>query len=193
MRRGFKKDARAISEEIREELGLTKLAPLDPWQLADHLAIPVWRLSEYRGEIPATVAVLTGAHEGAFSAMVAFVGHRRVVIHNDSHALTRQRANIAHELAHALLLHEPHVVRIGMPPVFDEAQEEEASWLGSTLLVTEEACLAACRKGLSIEAAAAAMGVSEELMQWRVNATGARKRVERGRKARGAPQSARRI
>lgn len=141
MRRGFKTEAHAISREIRAELQLTMLDPLDPWALAEHLAIPVWRLSEYADVAPEAVALLSNSHQGAFSAMVALVGHRRVVIHNDSHALTRQRADIAHELAHALLMHEPHIVRTGTPPDFDRAQEDEASWLGGTLLVTEEACL----------------------------------------------------
>lgn len=187
MRRGFKTEARDISREIRAELGLTMLDPLDPWILAAHLAIPVWRLSEYRALAPKAAASLAGAQQSAFSAMVAFIGHRRVVIHNDSHALTRQRSDISHELAHALLMHEPHVVRDGQPPHFDPAQEDEAGWLGGTLLVTEESCLAACRSNVALAEAAARMGVSEDLMRWRINATGARKRVTR---ARGVPHSA---
>jgi Zn-dependent peptidase ImmA (M78 family) len=186
MRRGFKTEAHAISREIRAELELTMLDPLDPWVLAEHLAIPVWRLSEYQAAVPKSVALLVGSQQGAFSAMVAFVGHHRVVIHNDSHALTRQRADIAHELAHALLMHEPHIVRAGKEPDFDQAQEDEASWLGGTLLVTEETCLSVCRRNLEISVAASLMGVSDDLMRWRINATGARKRVARARQARAA-------
>lgn len=183
MRRGFKTEARELSRHVRGELGLTPLDALDPWALADHLAIPIWRLSEYE-EIQSAVTLLSGPHQGAYSAMVAFVGHRRVIIHNDAHALTRQRADISHELAHALLLHEPHTVRAGTAPAFDPDQEEEAGWLGGVLLVTEEACLAACRRKLTVSDAAGAMGVSEQLMRWRINATGARKRVARGRAVR---------
>jgi Zn-dependent peptidase ImmA (M78 family) len=186
MRRGFKTEAYAISQEIRAEIGLNSLDPLDPWVLAEHLAIPVWRLTEYQEIAPGAVQLLSDTQQGAFSAMVAFVGHHRVVIHNDTHAITRQRANIAHELAHALLMHEPHVVRAGKSPDFDQGQEEEANWLGGTLLITEEACLYACRKNLSVSDAATEMGVSEELMRWRINATGARKRVARARQARAA-------
>ena len=185
MRRGFKTEARELSRQVRGELCLTPLEPLDPWALAEHLAIPIWRLGEY-DEIQSAVRLLSGPHQGAYSAMVAFVGHRRVIIHNDAHALTRQRADISHELAHALLLHEPHMVRAGVAPTLDPAQEEEASWLGGVLLVTEEACMDACRRKLTVADAAAAMGVSEQLMRWRINATGARKRVTRGRRARAA-------
>jgi Zn-dependent peptidase ImmA (M78 family) len=184
MRRGFKTDARDLAREMRAELELTAFDPLDPWALAEHLAIPVWRLSDYQAAIPEAARLLAGAEQGAFSAMVAFVGHHRVVIHNDAHAITRQRADIAHELAHAILLHEPHVVRDGKAPGFDQAQEDEAGWLGGVLLVTEEACLAACRRNMAIGDAATSMGVSEDLMRWRINATGARKRVARARDAR---------
>jgi len=183
MRRGFKTEAYAIAREIRAELNLNALEPLDPWVLAEHLAIPVWRLSKYK-EILQSVRLLSGPQQGAFSAMIAFVGSHRVVIHNDAHAVTRQRADIAHEIAHALLLHKPHIVRAGKPPDFDQTQEEEASWLGSTLLVTE--CMSACRKNIPVSDAAAKMGASEELMRWRINTTGARTRVARARRARAA-------
>jgi Zn-dependent peptidase ImmA (M78 family) len=186
MRRGFKKEALEISREIRSELGLRMLDPLDPWRLAEHLEIPVWRFSEYLSSSTHAIATLTGVHQSAFSAMVVFHGHQRTVIHNDSHTLPRQRANIAHELAHALLLHQPHAVRAGSEPHFDVEQEDEASWLGGTLLVTEDACLAACRRSLAERDAAAEMGVSEDLMRWRINATGARKRVARARRLRHA-------
>jgi hypothetical protein len=36
------------------------------------------------------------------------------------------RADISHELAHALLLHRPHPLIAGQPPHYDKAQEEEA-------------------------------------------------------------------
>jgi hypothetical protein len=180
MRRGFKTEARALAQEVRGELGLSALDPLDPWVLAGHLAIPVWRLSEYRTVIPAAVELLGGVGDGAFSAMIAFVGQRRVIIHNDAHAATRQRADIAHELAHALLLHEPHPVADGEAPGFDEPQEAEASWLGASLLVTDQACLLLCTKGVATGAAAERMGVSEALMRWRINSIAARKRIARG-------------
>lgn len=189
MRRGFKKDAREIGQEIRGELDLTSVQPLDPWKLAEHVDIPVWALSDLNGSASDCVAILSGPQRSAFSAMIAVVGHRRVILHNDSHALTRQRANIGHELAHALLLHEPHVVQPGEPPHFDDEQEDEAKWLGGVLLVPDEACLNACRDGRSVADAARAMGVSVDLMRWRLNKSGAQVRVERSRRARQRGQS----
>jgi Zn-dependent peptidase ImmA (M78 family) len=182
MRRGFKKEAHELGDEVRQEIGLSAHDPLDPWLLAEHLLIPVWPLTAYQADIPDAIALLAGAEQRAFSAMMAFVGNRRVIIYNDSHTLARQRADIAHELAHALLLHEPHLIVQGEPPMFDVGQEEEASWLGGVLLVPDEACFNSCWRGLSLEDAARGMGVSEDLMRWRLNKTGAQQRVIRARR-----------
>jgi hypothetical protein len=181
VRRGFKTEAREIVAEVRQELGLTPLDPLDPWVLADHLEIPVWSLSSYADSIPWAVEYLSEEETGAVSAVLACHGLRRVVIYNDGHALTRQRADIAHELAHALLLHRPHPPVDGQPPHYDEAQEEEAKWLGGVLLVTDESCLSCCRDGVGVAEAAQRLGVSRQLMQWRLNMSGAHRRVARAR------------
>jgi len=181
VRRGFKTEAREIAAEVRGELGLTPTDPLDPWDLADHLGIPVLALSSYADAIPWAVEYLAEEETGAVSAMLACIGLRRVIIYNDGHAVTRQRADISHELAHALLLHQPHPAIDGRPPHYDEAQEEEAKWLGGVLLVTDESCLSCCRDGLGVAEAALRLGVSRQLMQWRLNMSGAHRRVARTR------------
>ena len=181
MRHGFKKEAQEIAAEVRGELGLTALDPLDPWALAAHLDIPVWALSTYTKTIPHAVEHLSETETGAFSAMIACQGMHRVIIYNDGHALTRQRADIAHELAHALLLHQPHPPLDGQPPHYDKAQEEEAKWLGGVLLVSDDFCLACCHNDIDIPEAAALVGVSTQLMRWRMNMSGAPLRVARAR------------
>jgi Zn-dependent peptidase ImmA (M78 family) len=181
MRRGFKTEARDIAAEVRGELGLTPFDPLDPWALAAHLDIPVLPLSSYVQTIPDAATYLLEADTGAFSAMLACQGLRREIIYNDGHALTRQRADISHELAHALLLHQPHPALNGRPPHYDNEQEEEAKWLGAVLQVTDEYCLSCCRDGLQVPEAAMRMGVSSQLMQWRLNMSGAQRRVARAR------------
>jgi Zn-dependent peptidase ImmA (M78 family) len=181
VRRGFKTEAQQIAAEVRAELALTPFDPLDPWALATHLDIPVWPLSSYSQTIPAAAAYLLEIDTGAFSAMLACQGLRRKIIHNDGHALTRQRADISHELAHALLLHQPHPALDGRPPHYDNAQEEEAKWLGAVLQVTDDYCMSSCRDGLSVAEAALRMGVSAQLMQWRLNMSGAERRIARAR------------
>lgn len=183
MRRGFKAEAARTATEVRREIGLSDVQPLDPWALAAHLAIPVWPLSSFAFSVPSCVEALRGDAHGEFHAMIAFVGRRQVIVHNDANALTRQRADLAHEIAHALLLHRPHRVN-GVAPVYDTEQEEEANFLGGSLLVPDAACLEACMRGLTVEQAAAVMQVSPRMMQWRMNASGACRRVQRSRAAR---------
>lgn len=179
MRRGFKTEARQIGEQVRQELGLNQLQALDPWHLAEHIDVAVLPLTGLAGDAPECVATLTGPEQGAFSALVGFIGRKRIIVHNDAHALTRQRADICHEVAHILLIHDPHPTFPGQPLEYDQDQEDEAAWLGAVLLVPDSACLQACRNGDSMKAAAGRMGVSVALMRWRVNKSGARARTAR--------------
>jgi IrrE N-terminal-like domain len=181
MRRGFKTEARQICEQVRDELGLNQFQALDPWGLADHLDVPLLPLTDLSGEAPGCVATLSGPEQGAFSALVGFVGRKRIIVYNDAHARTRQRADICHEIAHVLLIHNPHPTRPGEPLDYDQDQEDEAGWLGAVLLVPDAACLHACRNGDLVQTAARRMGVSVALMQWRINTSGARARVARER------------
>ena len=186
LRRGFMAEAGRLAAEVRCELALEPVSPLDPWQLADHLGVRILPLSSYQDHAPDACRVLLGPEQSAFSALVAGVGRRRVIVHNDSHALTRQRANISHEIAHILLFHEGKTRDGHWHRTYDADQEDEAKWLGGVLLVTDEACLAACRAGLSVSIAAANLGVSEDLMRWRRNKSGAVRRVQRERARRAA-------
>ncbi len=52
LRRGFKKEANEIANEVRTELLLRPIDPLNPWRLADHLEIPVEPLSSYQDTAP---------------------------------------------------------------------------------------------------------------------------------------------
>jgi hypothetical protein len=175
--RGFKSEANRISVQMRIELGLEPHSPLCPWRLAEHLsipAIPLRKIAEENPTIEGEVNYLLNVDSGVFSAITIFDGSYRLIIHNDGHAPTRQRANLAHELAHALLNHSPH------PPfckhgrrVFNRQLEDEASWLGPTLLVSNEAAQWALRFGMTEETAGLHFGVSRVLMRFRLNKSGA--------------------
>ncbi len=180
LRRGFKSEATALSGEVRSELGLSPVDRLDVWELARLLEIPVITLSSLAEDAPDGVACLTGAEEGAFSAATVFLGQRRLIVHNDSHALGRQRANVAHEMAHGLLLHSPYraLDNLGCRH-WDQDVEDEADWLAGVLLVAPESALRVAREDVPLIQAAATYGVSTAMMQWRLNATGALIRVKR--------------
>lgn len=110
LRRGFKTEADEYSREFRKELSLAAHAPLCPWQLANHLEIPVVQLSDLAADSPTSIRYLLSRGKDYFSAVTVFLGPRRVVLHNDGNAKSRQASDIAHELAHAILMHPP------MPP-----------------------------------------------------------------------------
>jgi Zn-dependent peptidase ImmA (M78 family) len=153
--------------------------------LAAHLAIPLLPLSELADEIPQAVRYFRGHGTGEFSAATIFSGTERLILYNDAHAPVRQASDLSHELSHALLFHEPKPAldALGCRDWNPDA-EDEADFLAGVLLVPEEVTIAAVRRGLSVGGAAELYGVSEALMRWRINVTGAHKRVLRTRKAR---------
>ena len=180
MRRGFKTEAKWIAKQIRCELGIGMTDPLDPWGLAGLLDIPVFRLSELRNAAERAYKYFSEVEREVFSAVTVFYGNRRVIVHNDTHSPGRQASNVCHELAHGLLLHMP-------TPTFDDQGcrywskeiEDEANWLSGVLLVPDEAAIAIVKNGIDLDKAAAYYGVSVQMMQFRINVSGARRRVKR--------------
>ena len=180
MKRGFKTEAKWIARQVRSELKICATDPLDPWMLADRLAIPLIRLSDIQDSAPGAFRYFTDAGRSVFSAVTVFRGNRRLIVHNDSHSSARQASNVCHELAHGLLLHQP-------TPALDaqgcrhwnKEIEEEADWLSGVLLVPDEAAIAVVKNGISLDQAAPYYGVSVKMMNFRINVSGARKRVRR--------------
>lgn len=180
-RYGFKTEANTLAEDIRSELGLRAMDAIDPHQLAAHLGIPVWEVSSFTADNPAIACLLDG-EQAAFSAATIFAGRRRTIVHNDSHAPGRQHSNLAHELAHSLLQHAP-------TPALDDKGcrdwnqdiEDEAEWLAGILLIPEDATLSIVRLGWTKEQAADHFEVSPQMVQRRLNATGAVRRVNRAK------------
>lgn len=182
LRRGFKTEANQLSKDIRRELELAPEAPLNPWELADYLGIPIWTLSEMRRLAPDAVNYFTVRNTSEFSATTVFDGNARTIVHNDAHSKGRQSNNIAHEIAHGLLLHPPQ-------PALDARGcrnwnndfEEEAKFLSAALLVSEDAALYIVRNNISVDDAAIQYGASRPVINWRLRITGAFTRVARTR------------
>lgn len=180
LRRGFKSEAHGHARRLREELGLGVAAPLSPWKLAEHLAIPVIPVSRFRPELPDQVEHITVTDSGAFSAATICRRYRRLIVINDAHHPNRQASSLAHEVAHIILWHTP-AQAFGKDGVreWNPTQEREAEWLGAALLISDEAALDTVAKRMSLSAAAAFYGVSEDMVVFRVRVTGARIRVAR--------------
>ena len=193
LRRGFKAEAEALAHEIRVELELGPLDRLVPSELARHLDIPVIPLSNLSTTLPNARHFLS-VERNAFSALTVFDGHRRMIVHNDSHSPARQNSNLAHELAHALLRHEPVPALdcITGCRYWNDTNEHEAAWLSGELLVTSDMALAVARGRLTEHQARQRFGVSDAMLKWRINKVGANKRAEReraGRRANSPPST----
>lgn len=185
LRHGFKSEARALATELRSELGLDQFGRLDPRVLAEHLAVPIMRLSDLTATCTEAQHFVT-VEPKVFSAVTVFSGHKRIILHNDAHSPLRQNSNIAHELAHCTLHHAP-------APALDPVtgcrdwrgdHEDEANWLTGELLVTPEMALATARGRFSLYEASERFGASLSMIRYRINVTGARLRASRER-ARG--------
>jgi Zn-dependent peptidase ImmA (M78 family) len=147
------------------------------------LDIPVIELSDFARTSVGAKYLLTVEPE-AFSAVTVFRGSERTIVHNNAHADGRINSNIGHEVAHGLLLHPP-------TPALDDRGcrlwnqdvENEAEFLSGALLVPEDAALAIARGRFTVQQAAEHFRVSTQMIEYRLNMTGARTRIARARKA----------
>jgi Zn-dependent peptidase ImmA (M78 family) len=181
LRRGFKAEANRISLRLRTSLGLTRHSPINLTALGDKLGIRVVPLSNFKDECPDAVQHLNRKDRSAFSAAtVPLPDGRHVILFNDSHSKARCQSNIAHEIAHIVLGHEFTLpIDNTGTRVFDRDVEDEANWLGPAILISNEAALHILRSALSTEAACAQYGVSAAVLRMRINASGARIRLQR--------------
>lgn len=187
MKRGFKTQSNELAGKIRKNLGLSAYTPFDPFAYARMLDVSceaVTSLSQCSQSTQSYVASNEGQPQ--FSAVTVYFESQALIVYNDNNTTERQRSDIAHELAHIILKHEPRpVISIGGCRTWDQGQteqEEEASWLSGALLVPENGALMVTRKELTLEEAAAVFEVSVELIRYRINVTGARARVKRMRR-----------
>lgn len=180
LRRGFKKEANEIALEVRRDLSLRAHDPLDVLAVARSLEIPVVSLKSLAATVPGDVHHFHVVEPNAFSALTVFHEPARLIVYNDRHSQARRASDIAHELSHALLLHVPHrALDENGCRVWAAECEEEAEWLGGTLLIPDEAAVLIVREKLTLSDAASRYGVSRDMVTFRLNVSGARVRVAR--------------
>jgi Zn-dependent peptidase ImmA (M78 family) len=182
LKRGFKAEAERIAVELRSELHLAPTDRIDVFSLAAHLAIPVYSLSELTRytDKPGLDRYFKHVDTDSFSALTIFSGTMRIVIHNESHAATRQAANLAHELSHCILCHRPQVLFSSEGcRDWDEELEAEADYLGGAILLPREAALVFAKRGWDIARIASHCGISISLARKRTNETGVYHHLER--------------
>ncbi len=183
MQWGFKTYIKNVAKDLRTDLGLSQFCSLDPLLACEFLGIPLLRLSGLRDQ-PDIVAHFSGPAQAEFSAITGFDGPRRFFLVNDSHHPHRQRSSLAHELGHALLQHPPAPLVSGDGVrAFDGEIEEQAAFFSGVLLVPDEACRMILKQEMSLPAASLRFGVSESMVDYRLNASGART-IQRRRRSR---------
>ena len=180
---GFKAKANRIAVGLRLQLGLAAQEPIDVHALAAHLGITIVPLSVFKQWCSEQVTQLTKGDAGEFSAaLISFGNGRRMVIVNDAHSPARQNSDIAHEIGHALLIHPLEVISSMMGcRDFDPALEGEANHLASYLLVPDQAARRIVDSEMGAALAQETYGVSRQMLDWRLNMSGARRQTQRRR------------
>ena len=180
---GFKASADRIAIGLRRQLGVESQAPINVHALAAYLGISVVPLSVFKEWCAEQVTQLTKRNGGEFSAsLISFGDGRRMIMVNDDHSPARQNSDIAHEISHTLLAHPLEVLSsmVGCRD-FDPDLEDEANHLASYLLIPNQAAWSIVESGMDVEIAQATYGVSRQMLDWRLNMSGARRQENRRR------------
>lgn len=180
LRHGFKAAAKRHSLELRRVHGYDETDAVDGYELANELGIEIVRLSEL--SMSTHTRHLTEVAPEVMSAATVRRQDKIAIWINDHHGHPRQMANLAHEIGHVELDHQhAPVLNDSGCREHDADVEAEADFFGSVLLVTDRMALDVVGIGEPIDEAAQRCGVSRQLMQWRVNDSGAAKRIQRVR------------
>jgi Zn-dependent peptidase ImmA (M78 family) len=176
VRRGFKTQAERNSAAAREALDITLLAALDPWAYAAYLKVRILDLHKL-GLSQGVVRQLVQVDPDSWSAMTIQEAQAFGIVLNPAHAITRQRSDLMHELAHIELRHVPARVQVSGTGLvllsdYSEDQEQEADWHAAALLLPREGLVRLRAQRKSTDEIATHYGVSRSLTEWRLRMTG---------------------
>ena len=173
---GFKAHAERLSEKYRAELRISKFDPLDAFNLAAHLQIPIKTVDEFSESI-SDEQLLTLRDTSKFSAMWMPDGNgEKIILHNGYHSSKRQQSNLMHEIAHIILNHQisEEIARLcflyGLP-YYNIEQEQEAKFLGGALQITRPGLLWAVKRK-NEEEISDYYNASLDMVRYRLNITG---------------------
>jgi Zn-dependent peptidase ImmA (M78 family) len=175
--RGFKAWAERTSTSLRKELGLDPSDALDPKDLAKCLGVRLCTPRDIPGVPKRVLSQLLEKDPWGWSAVSQVSEGRPLVIYNPRHSAGRRASDIMHELAHIILDHDPGKLIMSQDGTmvmrsYDRKQEEEANWLGWSILLPREALVNAARLRLSDSEIAEKYSVSEDLVKFRLRVTG---------------------
>lgn len=176
-KRGFKSWCEKMAAGLRRDLGLHPHAGLDPHRLAEHLGVVVICPKDLKTLDPEHCNQLLQDDPESWSAVTLAMPEGTLIVRNSTSSIARQNNDLMHELSHLILKHEPkdmmrssdgHMILDN----YDKAQELEADWLASALLVPRDALIAVYAKSANLADAAAHFGVSKQLITMRLQLTG---------------------
>jgi len=176
-RRGFKSQCERRAVEFRKDLSLPASAPLSAFKLADHLRVTVWSTSQIEQLPPEDIETLNDDSDDSWSALTVRIGTEHLIVYKDRVSKPRINSVVMHEMSHVILGHEladACVLSDGslVPSNFSQDQEDEADWLGGTLLLPRAALLTIRGSRMSDDEAQAKYEVSSEMLIWRIRMTG---------------------
>jgi len=186
VRHGFKAQSERSSAAARAALGLRSNTPLDPWLYAKHLNVTVLDFDSLVLSKQAQ-RQLTMDDPDSWSAMTVQLKGKFAIVMNPVHAVTRQRSDLMHELAHIELRHSPARVEVSPTGLlllsdYSDEQEQEADWFGAALLVPRDGLVKLRAAQKTPAEIATHFGVSEQLCQWRIHMTGVDTQLRRARR-----------
>lgn len=182
LRRGFKAEAERTAIALRAQLGLQPHERIDIADLAKHLDVSVVSASELIAI--GRLEELERIQAFAFSACTFHIDGRNIIVTNPLRQRGRQSSDIAHELAHLILIHDLTEIRVVASMPFRTCrpdQEEEATALGGTILLPRPLLLKAAHAGQDVAAIARSCGVTEDMARYRYNTTGIGRQIVAGR------------
>ena len=187
--RGFKARCENMAETIRRELGRRPYDVVSATELAAYVGARLIAPSDIPGMSESSLRVLLkDDREDWSAATISDASELPIVIYNPANSLGRRSSDIAHELAHVLLRHEPskliftHDLKWAFRS-YDGPAEAEATWLSGCLLLPRPALLRIAEMDLSEMEAAARYVVSEQLLGYRKAVTAVTRQLERRRAA----------
>jgi Zn-dependent peptidase ImmA (M78 family) len=112
-----------------------------------------------------------------WSAVTCKSAGANTVIYNPQHSPQRQSSDIAHELAHIVLDHDPAQLILSQTGEmcmrsFNQREEAEANWLAGALLLPREALVVALQQQTPEVEVCKTYAISKKMLTWRYLVTG---------------------
>jgi Zn-dependent peptidase ImmA (M78 family) len=187
LRRGFKAESERRAADLWKAMGLKASDAMDAIALGKHLDCIVRSAGELIDV--AKLKELKRIQDDAFFACTfELSGNRRAIVYSP---LSPERINsdVAHEVAHVLLGHQlsrlEHIDGVAFLSC-DTTQEDEAKWLAGCLLLPRVALMHDLKRRMSISTIAKNRVLSEQMIRYRINVTGADRQITAGTASRPA-------